>query len=166
MNSIELHEPSETERKSALRELFATSKRSDAFRMSAAADLSEVAPTLEKILRLSYDTGQGTKVRTILWSLYSGSGLVQLGYQCSSLDTEIAEALAVAIRARLALGADAEDALRGILERGGEFVRYEDAAQRTPESFPVVYPLPPVTPAHLRAIADSIEEVSKIESEE
>lgn len=145
----------------AIRQLREANQKASALRKSATADLERVAPLLTETLRDRWDTGQGTRARQLLWSLYNGSGLVALGYTCSGFDPELAEALAAAIRARLALGADVEDALKKILTDGGEFARFNAAADRTPEPHVVVYPPMPVSGETLRDLADSLEATAK-----
>lgn len=136
-------------------DLLATLKAASVARRDVAAQLNVVAPLLTDTLRSHWSTGQGSRVRRILWSLYNAEGVLCLGGDCSGLDFELAEAVAIAIRARLILGADVEDQLRGILESSGEFERYETAAAAHPQE-PIDYPPSAISPERLRNILRSI----------
>jgi hypothetical protein len=119
--------------------------------------LSKVAPFLMETLTLHWSTGQGTRVRHILWSLYTCNHLVNLGDACSGLDARLAEALAVAITARLILGPEVELVLREILEASGEFRRFDEIERGTPEHLPVVYPPTQADAETLRKMADAVD---------
>lgn len=123
----------------------------------AATALWSAAPLLTETLTLHWSAGQGTRVRHVLWSLYTCSHLVNLGDVCSGLDAALAEALGSAIQARLVLGPDVEPLLREILEDSGEFVRFDEAERTTPAHLPVLYPFPSADPRTLREMADAID---------
>jgi len=91
----------------------------------AARKLAEVTPLLTETLTHHWSTGQGTRVRHILWSLYSCSHLVNLGDACSGLDANLAEAVGTAIHARLSYGPEVEPLLGEILRVSGEFARFD-----------------------------------------
>ncbi len=111
----------------------------------AARKLVEVTPLLTETLTHHWSTGQGTRVRHILWSLYSCSHLVNLGDACSGLDTNLAEAVGAAIHARLIFGPEVEPSLGEILRVSGEFARFDREEAATPEGLPVIYPPTPAS---------------------
>lgn len=123
----------------------------------AARKLAEVTPLLTETLTHHWSTGQGTRVRHILWSLYSCSHLVNLGDACSGLDANLAEAVGTAIHARLKFGPEVEPLLGEILRVSGEFARFDKAESATPPSLPVIYPLAPASAKTLRELADAME---------
>lgn len=125
------------------------------------AALEQTAPLLIETLTFHWSTGQGTRVRHILWSLYTCSHLVNLGEACSGLDRRLAEALATVVAARLILGPEVEPALREILQASGEFVRFERKEAVTPEHLPVIYPPAPAEARTFREMADSMDESDK-----
>ncbi|MGC4015111.1 MAG: hypothetical protein QM755_11435 [Luteolibacter sp.] len=104
-----------------------------------------------------WSTGQGTRIRHILWSLYSCSHLVNLGDACSGLDANLAEAVGTAIFARLTFGPEVEPLLGEILRVSGEFSRFDREETVTPMGLPVIYPLTPASAETLRQLADAAE---------
>lgn len=126
-----------------------------------AAAFEQVAPLLVETLTFHWSTGQGTRVRHILWSLYTCSHLVNLGDACSGLDTRLSEALAVAIAARLILGSQVEPVIRNILQASGEFRRFDEIECGTPERLPVVYPPAQANAETLRKMADAVDHFEK-----
>lgn len=122
----------------------------------AARKLAEVTPLLTETLTHHWSTGQGTRVRHILWSLYSCSHLVNLGDACSGLDANLAEAVGTAIHARLRYGPEVEPLLGEILRVSGEFARFDREETATPEGLPVIYPPPPASEEKLRQQADAV----------
>ena len=123
----------------------------------AARKLSEVTPLLTETLSHHWSTGQGTRVRHILWSLYSCSHLVNLGDACSGLDANLAEAVGTAIHARLKYGPEVEPLLGEILRVSGEFARFDREDTTTPEGMPVIYPPTPASAETLRQLANAAE---------
>lgn len=123
----------------------------------AARKLAEVTPLLTETLTHHWSTGQGTRVRHILWSLYSCSHLVNLGDACSGLDANLAEAVATAIHARLKYGPEVEPLLGEILRVSGEFARFDREETATPDGLPVIYPPTPASTETLRQLADAAE---------
>jgi hypothetical protein len=121
------------------------------------AALEQIAPLLIETLT-HWSTGQGTRVRHILWSLYTCSHLINLGEACSGLDRRLAEALATAVAARLILGPEVEPVLREILQTSGEFAHFGRKEAATPEHLPVIYPPAPADARAFREMADSIDE--------
>ena len=122
----------------------------------AARKLAEVTPLLTETLTHHWSTGQGTRVRHILWSLYSCSHLVNLGDACSGLDAKLAEAVGTAIHARLKYGPEVEPLLGEILRVSGEFARFDREEAATPEGIPVIYPPFPESEKKLRQWADAM----------
>ena len=123
----------------------------------AARKLIEVTPLLTETLTHHWSTGQGTRVRHILWSLYSCSHLVNLGDACSGLDANLAEAVGAAILARLTFGPEVEPLLGEILRVSGEFARFDREETATPEGLPAIYPPAPASAETLRQLADAAE---------
>lgn len=123
----------------------------------AARKLVEVTPLLTETLTRHWSTGQGTRVRHILWSLYSCGHLVNLGDACSGLDTNLAEAVGAAIQARLIFGPEVEPLLGEILRVSGEFARFDREETVTPEGLPVIYPPAPASVETLRQLANAAE---------
>lgn len=150
--------PSEEETNAVMAEFEATSRKGRGWAAESEAALDEATPVLVKILSECWDTGQGTRVRNIIWSLYSGSHLVQLGYGLSGFDFKIGKAVSAAITARIAVGPDVEDKLRVILRESGEFDRLDAAvaAARALGKEPV-YPPMPVSSDTLRRLADGVQ---------
>lgn len=123
----------------------------------AARKLAEVTLLLTGTLTHQWSTGQGTRVRHILWSLYSCSHLVNLGDACSGLDANLAQAVGTAIHARLTFSPEVEPLLGEILRVSGEFARFDREETATPEGLPVIYPPTPAGAETLRQLADSAE---------
>jgi hypothetical protein len=127
--------------------------------------LEVVTPFLVETLRYHWSTGQGTRLRHVIWSLYTCSHLVNLGDACSGLDTELANAMGAVIAARLALGPEVEDQLRYILDTSGEFARFDEVEKLTPENMAVIYPPNASHHKDLRRLADADEALAGILSE-
>lgn len=127
--------------------------------------LLEATPLLKETLSRHWSTGQGTRLRHILWSLYSCSNLVNLGDACSGLDPELADAVGAAINARLVFGPEMEPFFGIILRDSGEFARYDREETVTPAELPVMYPPVPASAETLRQLADAAERLEKAEEE-
>lgn len=132
---------------------------------AAMAALEAVTPFLVETLKHHWSTGQGTRLRHVIWSLYTCSHLVNLGDACSGLDTELAHAMGAVIAARLALGPEVENQLRYILETSGEFARFDEVGKLTPENMAVIYPPNASDHKDLRRLADAGEALARILSE-
>lgn len=137
------------------------SARKPPLAVDAAAALQRAVPLLTETLAAHWSTGQGTRVRHVLWSLYTCSHLVNLGDACSGLDVPLAEALGAAITARLVLGPEVEATLREVLRASGEFARYDEVEQSTPDHLPVVYPFPPAESRTLREMGDAMDHFAR-----
>jgi len=127
-----------------------------------AAASAKVEPLRTETLTFHWGTGQGTRVRHILWSLYTCSHTINLGDACSGLDGRIAEALLAAIAARLILGPQVESKLGDILRVSGEFARFDEMERSTPDHLPVIYPPPPADSQDLRQLADALDHLAKL----
>ena len=153
-DTFEIHEPTAEEQAEALKHFFAATGAAKKRREDAAAQL---APALEKItdaLTDHWSTGSGRRLRQIVWSIYNGRTLVILGDVLTNFDSELGEAVATLIHAKLC-GVDMDALLREILKRSGEFARYEEAERQTPEDEEVLYPPIQVSAERLRRLADS-----------
>lgn len=135
--------------------------RSISHREQACIDLDDVRPFLTELLSVHWSTGQGTRVRHILWSLYNCDHLVNLGDACSGLDRSIADAIQKLVTARLVAGPDAECIFGQILKESGEFHRYEQMEKITPGSCWVNYPPNSASPEELRNMARAAEEMPR-----
>lgn len=122
---------------------------------TAAETLDRALPLLLETLSSHWSTGQGTRTRHIVWSLYTCSHLINLGEVCSGLDTPLANALAAAITARLVIGPEVEPVLRELLKESGEFARFDEVARVTPDHLPVIYPPAPADSRTLRRLAEA-----------
>lgn len=120
-----------------------------------------MTPLLTETLTHHWSTGQGTRVRHILWSLYSCSHLVNLGDACSGLDANLAEAVGTAIHARLRYGPEVEPLLGEILRVSGEFARFDRVETATPQDSPVIYPPTPASAETLRQLTAAAERCEK-----
>lgn len=127
-----------------------------------AAAFEQAVPLLTETLTFHWGTGQGTRVRHILWSLYTCSHTINLGDACSGLDGRIAEALLAAIAAQLFLGPQVESKLGEILRLSGEFARFDEMERSTPDHLPVIYPPPPADSQDLRQMADALDHWAKL----
>jgi hypothetical protein len=132
---------------------------------AAAEALYRAFPVLLETLSRHWSTGQGTRARHIVWSLYTCSHLVNLGDVCSGLDSHLADALAATITARLILGPEVEPVLRQLLHESGEFARFDKVADVTPDNLPVIYPPAPTDSRSLRRLAEAVDIRSRREKE-
>lgn len=124
---------------------------------TALEQLEATLPLLTDTLRHHWSTGQGKRVRAIVWSLYGGDHPVGLGYALSGLDTKLARALGSAIAARVEAGAAVEPFLKTVLEESGELRRFEEADAKIPDHLPTPYPPPEMTARQLRELADALD---------
>lgn len=131
----------------------------------AVRKLAEVTPLLTETLTRHWSTGQGTRIRHILWSLYSCSHLVNLGDACSGLDASLAEAVGTAINARLIFGPEVEPLLGEILRASGEFARFDREEAITLPGLPVTYPPIPASAEKLRQLVAAAERCERAEEE-
>ena len=94
-----------------------------------------MALLLTETLNHHWSTGQGTRIRHILWSSPSR----EPGDACSGSDANIAGAVGTAIYAHLRYDAEVEPLLGEILRVSGEFARFDREETATPEGLPVIY---------------------------
>lgn len=125
--------------------------------MTAIEQLEATLPLLTDTLRRHWTTGQGQRVRAIVWSLYGGSHPVGLGYALSGLDDALGRAIGTAIRARIEAGAVIEPLLKTVLEESGEMARFHAAGEKIPDHLPTPYPPPDMTARELRELADALD---------
>ena len=126
--------------------------------MSTALEQLEAAlPLLAHTLRHHWSTGQGKRVRAIVWSLYGGDHPVGLGFAPSRIDTKLARALGPAIPTPGEARPAVEPFFKAALEESGELARYEEAAAKIPDHLPTPYPPPELTARQLRELADALD---------
>jgi hypothetical protein len=125
----------------------------------AARKLVEVTSILTETLTHHWSTGQGTRVRHILWSFCSCSHLVNLDDACSGMDATLADAVGTAIYACLKYGSEVEPLLGEILHVSGEFARFDSEDTTTLEGLPVIYPPTPASAETLRQLAGAAERI-------
>lgn len=129
------------------------SKKAEDLKAAAEEQLKRVLPVLTKAL--SGTSGQSEAVQQIIWSLYTGDHLVPLGYTLSGLDTRLAQALAVALQARLFMGADCEELLGLALVDSGEMARLRESLKDNPAGF---YPIPQISREKLDRLIQHFEQ--------
>ncbi len=83
----------------------------------ARADLTAATPTLIDAIR--HQSGQSTKLESILWSLWNDEHPVSLCDTLAGLDPNLAQAAVAMIAARAHCGGDADDMLRTIIDATG-----------------------------------------------
>ena len=152
---MELHEPTEQEKQSALDELTrhmnAVQKRRDSIPPD---ELQSALETITRALAQHWSTGGGTRLRRFIWSLWNGWHLVNLFELCAGLDCELGDAVIVIFRAQM-VGALTEDHKRRVLTQSGEFDRWESASAETPDGEDVLYPPLSLGTDELRRLAHS-----------
>ena len=122
---------------------------------AARADLDEALATITEGIRRSWNTGGGTRLRQVVWSLWNGDTLVGLYHVLGGLDYELGRAVAKLLEAWLVGAVDDDRYLRRVLTESGEFARYEEAQRDTPEGEEVIYPPLPVSVERLRDLAEA-----------
>lgn len=152
---MDFHEPTEREQKEALDSLTQHMNAIKERRDTVAADeLESALDTITKALAHHWSTGGGTRLRRFIWSLWNGWHLVNLFDLCSGLDHELGDAVLIVFRAQM-VGALSEAHKRRVLERSGEFARWEQASAETPDDEDVLYPHPPLGTEELQRLARS-----------
>lgn len=130
-------------------------------RESIPADQLEAAlATITDALTHHWSTGGGTRLRRFIWSLWNDWHLVNLFYLCSGLDYTLGDAVLVVFRAQM-VGALTEDHKRAVLQKSGEFARWEEARADTPEDEDVLYPPLALDAEDLSRLARSAEQFAR-----
>ena len=153
--SIQVHRPSEGEKRVVMEEFAAEMRKIRAAKETAKAGLDEVLPVIAEVLTYHWSTGGGRRMRQIVWSIWNGSTLISLWDVLSGLDHKLGHAAAKLIEAKLMGALDGDEILRRVLKDSGEFVRYDEAAVDTPEGEEVIYPPLAVSADRLRDLADA-----------
>jgi hypothetical protein len=152
---MELHEPTEQEKQSALDELTqymnAVQKRRDSIPHD---ELQSALEAITRALAQHWSTGGGTRLRRFIWSLWNGWHLVNLFDLCAGLDCELGDAVIVIFRAQM-VGALSEKHKRRVLTQSGEFDRWQSASAETPDGEDVLYPPLSLGTDELRRLAHS-----------
>ena len=134
--------PTEQEKQQAFNALAGAVSKAKALKASVDPEKLEAALCLvTKKIKHHYDTGQVTRMRRFLWSIWNQSHFVNLYDLTSGLDSELSEAM-VCIFTATAYGALPENRLRRLLDESGEFDRLAQARKQTPEDGIVLYPWP------------------------
>lgn len=111
---------------------------------------------ITEAIRRHWNTGGGMRLRQIVWSLWNGDTLVSLYGVLNGLDYDLGRAVAKLLEAQLVGALDSDDYLRRVLTESGEFARFEQAKQDTPEGEEVIYPPLPVSADRLCKLADAM----------
>lgn len=152
---MKLHEPTEQEKQATLDEFKRRMKAQHARRTSTPPDeLQTALDTIIAALAHHWSTGGGTRLRRFMWSLWNSWHLVNLCDLCSALDQRLGDAVLVVFRAQM-VGALTEDHKRRVLQKSGEFARWEEASAETPEGEDVIYPPLQLAADDLRRLAHS-----------
>lgn len=122
--------------------------------------LQAALTTITDALTHHWSTGGGTRLRRFIWSLWNDWHLVNLCYLCSGLDYTLGDAVLVVFRAEM-VGALTEDHKRAVLQKSGEFARWEEARAETPEDEDVLYPPLALDAEDLSRLARSAEQFAK-----
>ena len=137
---MQIHEHADGDQQGAVDELSrhmrAVQERRDSVTDEA---LQAALTTITDALTHHWSTGGGTRLRRFIWSLWNDWHLVNLYYLCSGLDYTLGDAVLVVFRAQM-VGALTEDHKRAVLQKSGEFARWEEARAETPEDEDVLYP--------------------------
>jgi hypothetical protein len=153
--TFQIREETPEETSAALQSFFAASRKSAQARDAARERLTAAAPILTRAIRGG--SGQGVKVRAIVWSCWNGSHFVGLCDVLCGLDVDIADAVVSLIYARAHLSGDADELIREILCASGEWDAMERAGERVPEGCDFVYPLPLHSLPELRSTVRTME---------
>jgi hypothetical protein len=150
----------EEEAQAALEQFFSEEKKVRERKEAATAGLDEALAAITATIAEHWGSGSGRRWRQIVWSIYNGSHLVGLGDVLTNFDTDNGLLVSKLIDAKLA-GALDDAKLKRVLEKSGEFARYEEAARGTPEDEEVIYPPLPVSAERLRELADAAANVDR-----
>lgn len=87
-------------------------------------ELDGALETITDYLKTGWSTGGGRRLRQFVWSLWNGHHLINLFDLSSGLDNRLTDAAIIVFRAAM-LDALGEQQKRGVLEKSGEFARWE-----------------------------------------
>ncbi|MEO6738845.1 MAG: hypothetical protein ABIP20_01240 [Chthoniobacteraceae bacterium] len=153
-----VHFPTEQEEQIAFSEFAHEMQRVKERRESVSPEkLNEALETIADCLKTGWSTGGGRRLRQFVWSLWNGFHLINLFDLASGLDGRLTDAVIVVFNAAM-VGGLREDQKRRVLEKSGEFVRWEQARAETPEDEDVLYPPFPMSTDGLRRLAHSAEQ--------
>lgn len=128
-------------------------------------ELDGALETITNYLETGWSTGGGRRLRQFVWSLWNGHHLINLFDLSSGLDNRLTDASIIVFRAAM-LDALGEQQKRGVLEKSGEFARWEAARAATPEDEQVMYPPLQLDAEDLRKLAYSAEQCAKRSEQE
>jgi len=153
-----IHFPTEEEQQATLnefaREMQRVKERKDSVSQQK---LQEALATISDYLKTGWSTGGGRRLRQFVWSLWNGFHLINLYDLSSGLDGRLTDAVIIVFHAAM-VDALSEDQKRRVLKESGEFARWEQASEETPEDEEVLYPPFPMSTEGLRRLAHSAEQ--------
>ena len=153
-----IHFPTEEEQQATLnefaREMQRVKERKDSVSQQK---LQEALATISDYLKTGWSTGGGRRLRQFVWSLWNSYHLINLYDLSSGLDGRLTDAVIVVFHAAM-VDALSEDQKRRVLKESGEFARWEQASEETPEDEEVLYPPFPMSTEGLRRLAHSAEQ--------
>jgi hypothetical protein len=153
-----IHFPTEEEQQATLnefaREMQRVKERKDSVSQQK---LQEALATISDYLKTGWSTGGGRRLRQFVWSLWNGFHLINFYDLSSGLDGRLTDAVIIVFHAAM-VDALSEDQKRRVLKESGEFARWEQASEETPEDEEVLYPPFPMSTEGLRRLAHSAEQ--------
>ena len=153
-----VHFPTEKEQQATLNEFAREMQRIKERRESVSPEkLHEALETISDYLKTGWSTGGGRRLRQFVWSLWNGFHLINLYDLSSGLDGRLTDAVIIVFHAAM-VDALSEDQKRRVLKESGEFARWEQASEETPEDEEVLYPPFPMSTEGLRRLAHSAEQ--------
>jgi hypothetical protein len=94
--------PSEADKESALNELAAEMRATEALQKAVSAQkLTTALSTITDFLRTSSTTGGGRRLRQFVWSLWNDSHLINLFDLCHGLDGPLTDAVIIVFQAAI-----------------------------------------------------------------
>ena len=120
-------------------------------------DLNMALKAITDYLETGWCTVGGRRLRQFVWSLWNDHHLINLFDLSSGLGSRLSDAVIVVFRAAM-VGALKEEHKRTLLERSGEFARWNAACEKTPENEQVLYPPLAIGTDALRRLARSAEQ--------
>lgn len=115
---MQIHEPTEEEKKAALDSFFATVRSGQKLASEAEKSLKAHSETLINAIRTG--SGQSEKVSRIIRSVWNGEHKTGLCDDLCGLDYPIGEAVIALISARVRMGGESDHLIRHILCKSGE----------------------------------------------